>query len=268
MIIDPEKVASVIAEIAEEEITPRFGALTDGEIDTKSGPQDFVTAADHAAEARLERALGDIYPGAGFIGEESAAADASRLEWLEQEDGAFWIVDPLDGTRNFVNGREEFGTIIALVENGEIRQGWIYAIPQRVFAIGSAGDGVTWGGKTLTAVSAKPGTPVGYRAVGTMKKPWSETLVKNMRARLETEPARCSAYVYINLARGIRDFAFYSRCSPWDHAAGVMMLRELGGRAEYLDDNSPYRAVATFGRPLLVANNEESWAASRATLFN
>lgn len=260
MIIDLEKTAAVIAEIAEEEIASRFGALSKADIDTKSGPGDFVTAADHAAERQLKKALGDIYPAAGFIGEETAAGDPSILSRLEGE-GVFWIVDPLDGTRNFVEGIEEFGSIIALVENGDIRQGWIYAIPHHGFAMGEKGEGASWRGEPLPLVTPTNDPTTGYRAVGALSPEWRGRLVKPLREKFETEPARCSAYAYINIIRGERDFALSSRCSPWDHAAGVLMLREVGGRAQYLDDGAPYTPQATFGRPMLVAGSGAAWKA-------
>lgn len=260
MIVDPEKAAALIAEIAEEEIMPRFGALAEHDISTKSGPQDFVTAADHAAEARLEKALGGLYPGAAFIGEESAAADPSLVSRLDHESGAFWIVDPLDGTRNFVHGRREFATIVALIENGEIRQGWIYAIPDRACAIGSKGDGAAWRGEPLEPVAAPEGKMTGYRAMNSMAPAWKDRIMAVLKERFESERARCSAYAYINLARGDKDFAVYSRVNPWDHAAGVLLLRELGGRAAYLDDESPYAPRLTVGRPLLVSGNAETWS--------
>ncbi len=258
MIINPDKVAAVIAEIAEEEITSRYGKLAKSDIETKSGPNDFVTAADQAAEARLERALGDLYPGAGFIGEEATAREPAIVERLKG-DGAFWIVDPLDGTRNFVQGRPEFGSIVALVEDGEIRQGWIYAIPDKAFAIGSKGDGASWRGEALAAVAAPTGPLKGYRAIGNLAEPWKSQLIPKLKENFETEPVHCSAYGYINLICGLHDFALYARVHPWDHAAGVLMLREIGGRAEYLDDGAPYTPQATQGRPLLVAGSGETW---------
>ncbi len=259
MIVDPEKVASLIAEIAEEEIMARFGVLAEGDIDTKSGPNDFVTAADHAAEARLKKALCALYPAAGFVGEESAAADPALVNRLETEDGAFWIVDPLDGTRNFVQGREEFGTIVALIEKGEIREGWIYAIPDKACAMASKNDGATWRGERLGPAPAKEENLFGYRAVGSLQGQWKDDWLPRFRAKFETEPARCSAYAYINLARGLRDFAVYSRVYPWDHAAGVLMLREIGGKAAYLADGAPYRPHVTVGTPLLVAGAGDLW---------
>lgn len=259
MIVDPEKVAGLIAEIAEEEIMTRFGALAEGDIDTKSGPNDFVTAADHAAEARLKQALSGLYPGAAFIGEEGAAADPSLTARLDKEEGAFWIVDPLDGTRNFVHGREEFGTIVALIEKGEIRQGWIYAIPDKGCAIGSKGDGADWRGEKITAPAPKRTELQGYRGVGSLQGKWKDEWLPRFRESFETEPARCSAYAYINLARGLRDFSVYSRVYPWDHAAGVLIVREIGGKAAYIADGAPYLPRVAVGTPLLITRSEAEW---------
>ena len=254
MIVDPEKVASVIEEIAEAEILSRYGKLAKKDIDTKSGPNDFVTAADHAAEAALRRALSDIYPGAGFIGEEGVADDPESLAQLEG-DGAFWIVDPLDGTRNFIERVDEFGTIVALVVDGETQAGWIYGAPDRKIAIGMRGEGVSWDGERMSASDDQVVALTGYRAIGNLAEPWKSRLIPQLKTQFETQPARCSAYAYIKMIRGQEHFGLYSRCSPWDHAAGVLMLNEIGGKAEYLDDNAPYRPVATQGRPLLAASN-------------
>ena len=266
MIVDPQKIASLIAEIAAEEIAPRFGKLTDADIDTKTGPNDFVTQADRGAEEKLQRALAGVYPGATFIGEEGAADDPSILEKLNG-DGAFWIVDPLDGTANFVNGRSQFGTIVALIENGETRAGWIYAIPDQAFAIGSKGDGATWRGDTLAPLATTDDRLKGYRAIGKLIEPWKSQLTQPLRALFETEPTKCAAYGYINLIRGRRDFGLYSRCHPWDHAAGIVMLTEIGGRAEYLDNEAAYTPIPTIGRPLLVSGNQENWARVRNALL-
>ncbi len=266
MIIDPEKISKLIADIAAEEIMPRYGKLTDADIDTKTGPNDFVTKADRAAEEKLKIGLSDIYPGAIFIGEEGVAADPSVLDKLEG-DGAFWIVDPVDGTRNFVQGRPEFGVIVALVENHETRAGWIYAVPDDAFAIGSKGDGATWRGEAMSPLQSSDGPLRGYRGLGNMKEPWKSRLTPGLRAAFETEPSRCAAYSYIKLLRGARDFALSSRCHPWDHAAGILMLTEIGGRAEYLDDGAAYTPRPSFGRPLLVSGSDGNWTRVCDTLL-
>ncbi|MEM8772816.1 MAG: inositol monophosphatase family protein [Pseudomonadota bacterium] len=266
MIVDIDKVSEIIADVAEAEIASRFGNLSAADVATKSSPSDFVTEADKAAETALARALNDIWPGAAFVGEESVADDPSVLSNIET-DGALWIVDPLDGTRNFVNVTPEFGSIVALVVDGDIRAGWIYAIPDRKMLSASFGDGACWDGQALAPLSSPSGPLRGYRAIGNMEEPWKSRLIPNLRAGFETEPAHCSAYSYIRMALGDYDFALYSRCWPWDHAAGALILREVDGRSEYLDTGAPYRPVPTQGRPLLIAGGADRWLTVRDTLF-
>lgn len=268
MIIDPEKVAGVIAEIAEEEIASRFGKLAAGDVDTKSGPNDFVTEADLAAERQLEKALSAFYPGATFIGEERAAADPNLVSALETDEGAFWIVDPLDGTRNFIQGREEFGTIVALVVGGETRAGWIYAIPDKSTAMAEKSEGATWRGERLRPLTSKEGALRGGRAIGNLQDPWRSRLVPRLKEAFQTSPVSCSAYGYIHLATGEWDFGLYARVHPWDHAAGIAMLGEIDGRAQYLDNDEDYAPHAVQGRPLLVAGSIEHWERVRSTLLN
>lgn len=266
MIVDLEKIAAVIEEIAEAEIASRFGKLRDQDINTKSSPNDFVTEADHKAEAALAMALESFYPGAGFVGEESVAADPSVLTMLGSE-GAFWIVDPLDGTRNFIRKRKEFGTIVALVVNGEIRAGWIYAIPDKKIAIASKEDGVTWAGQKLGPLKGHDDPLIGYRAIGNMEEPWKSAIIPKLKNNFKTDPVHCSAYGYLNLIQGKKDFGLYSRCHPWDHAAGVLMLHEIGGYTEYLDDGAAYAPIASQGRPLLIAGDGARFEKVRSVLL-
>ena len=259
MIIDPQSVALRIQEIAEVQISPRFGRLGSADIDTKTSPTDLVTIVDREAEAELERALGDLYPGAGFIGEESVAADPSLLDGLKS-DGAYWIVDPLDGTRNFVRGHREFGTIVALVVDQEIRMGWLYGIPDSLMCVASAGDGVTINGEKLPAALRRDKL-IGCRAVGGLAQIHQNELVPKLRSGFETDTLHCSAYAYLKMLGGEKDFALFGQCAPWDHAAGVLSVREAGGVARYLDNDEAYRPIDTKGRPLLSAPTMDAFDA-------
>jgi hypothetical protein len=102
---------AILRDVAFREILPRFRALAASEVHSKGttdDPDDLVTSADHAAEEVLLASLPALVRGSRAIGEEGAAADPSQLERL-REDAPVWIVDPLDGTRNFAAGREPFG---------------------------------------------------------------------------------------------------------------------------------------------------------------
>ncbi len=272
MNIDPNRVATLIAEIAAAEIIPHFGSLSDDQVRTKSGPNDLVTEADEAAERALEKALMEIRPDAVFIGEERAFKDPELAEKLGSE-GAFWIVDPLDGTRNFVHGKEEFGTIVAFVEGGRSRMGWIYAIPDEACAIVVEGEGATWCGSPFTSkpvpsTGVRSPKPAGLRSIGWLTEDWREKIFTNMSTNLKTQVCHCSAYAYLALMRGEVDFAIHSKIHAWDHAAGALLIAETGGKSAFLDDQTQYHPQPSVVRPLLASSSKLQWMDIRAALLD
>lgn len=112
--VDVDEVATLIHEVAVSAVLPRWRALADGDVEEKS-PGEVVTSVDRAAEALLTERLLAILPDALVIGEEATAADPSLLDAVE-EAPLLWLVDPLDGTQNFVNGSADFAVMVALVQ--------------------------------------------------------------------------------------------------------------------------------------------------------
>lgn len=257
MSINPAAVADLIVRIANEEIVSRFGQLSEYDVDTKSGPNDLVTVADISAERRLRAGLLAISPTARFIGEEGVASDPASLDALKDADTA-WIVDPLDGTRNFVRGFREYGTIVAFVSKGIIEHGWIYAAPHGKIVHASAGKGLSVPEQFADIFGRYEPKP-GYRALGSLPNEQREFLLAKLQGDFATEPLHCSAYAYLNLLAKKRRFAIFARCHPWDHAAGALMIREQGGVVRYMDDETDYMPEPTDGRCLLVAANEDDW---------
>ena len=98
---------------------PRFGRLTAGEVREKSSRFDVVTDADDAAELVISAALAAAYPEAVVIGEEATARDHSLLNAIGVADLSF-VVDPLDGTKNFASGLPLFGVMAAATMRGEV----------------------------------------------------------------------------------------------------------------------------------------------------
>ena len=113
--VDLDRVAQALAEVAEQEIMPRWRNLAAGDVREKTGPNDLVTVADEAAEHALAARLPDLLPGSIMIGEESVEKDRGLLDVLKG-DQPVWIVDPVDGTKNFAEGSDRFGVMVALVE--------------------------------------------------------------------------------------------------------------------------------------------------------
>ena len=240
-------------------MAPHFRNLGAGAVTTKESLTDLVTIVDTAMEKALKSQLLGLTPGAGFVGEELAAADPSIVARLDNEPRC-WIVDPLDGTRNFVNGVEEFGVIVAYVDKGVTIAGWIYAAPMRQMAIAVRGEGVTWRGQRVRTAPQTAEKPFGLRSTGWLLGDWKERLVANLKREGISRPAHCSAYAYLKLIEGKVDFKLSSRVHAWDHAAGALMLSELGGEARWLDTRDMYQPQASADRPFLATAPGRDWA--------
>jgi fructose-1,6-bisphosphatase/inositol monophosphatase family enzyme len=253
---DPERVRIVLDDVVASEIAPHFGQLDAESIREKTSPTDLVTIVDEAAEHALKRALAPLAPGAGFIGEEAAASNPKIVAALAGE-GSFWVVDPLDGTRNFVREVNEFGSIVAYVENGRTLMGWIYDIPNHNCVIAELGSGVEGLGQFRRGSIATP--PLGLRSIGWLNPKWRERLQRTLNERTATHPDHCSAYAYLKMARGEYDFKISSRVQPWDHAAGALLLTELGGAARWLDDGVDYSPGEIVDRPYLTTSPGRDW---------
>lgn len=259
MRFDPERVAAIIEEIAEAEMLPHYRKLGAGAVKTKEGPADLVTIVDEAVEKALKRRLLELSPGALFVGEETVAADPAVMNEIRGAERC-WIVDPLDGTRNFVNGVDEFGTIVAYAESGVTTAGWIYAAPLREIAVAAKGEGVIWRGEALRTKRQAAAKPAGLRSTGWLKPQWRDRLVASLKTNVTSSPGHCSAYAYLKLMEGEVDFKLSSRIHAWDHAAGALMLEELGGQAQWLDTRESYAPQPSQDRPLLATAPGRVWS--------
>jgi len=254
-LVDPDKVANIVAQVAADVILPRFCRLKNDEIQEKN-PGDLVTVADREAEQRLIELLPPLLAGSLVMGEECVSADPRNLECLSG-DGPVWVIDPIDGTGNFVRGNQNFAVIIALAVRQETVQGWIYdpLLAQITYAIKGGG---TWrGGKRRTLEPR----PVSGMVGSVAKRDQGRLSDKGLKVR----HIGSAAHEYLALLDGSLDFSCYRRLHPWDHAAGTLMITEAGGRAATLDGN-PYRPVPQSGNSLLMAPDEESWETLRDLL--
>ena len=124
MQIDPHQVSDVIRRIAVEEVMSRFRQLANHEVSEKAAGE-IVTIADTEAERRLGEEFCALLPGSKIVGEEGAATDPTSLNKLDG-DAPVWVVDPVDGTKNFSEGKSCFAVMVALVEKGQIEAAWIH----------------------------------------------------------------------------------------------------------------------------------------------
>ena len=253
-VLDRELLA-LMRRVSEEAILPLYRGLAEHQIEAKA-PGDVVTVADRAAEAMLTEALAAFEPALPVVGEEAAHADPSVQDALA---GDCWIVDPLDGTRNFARGEPPFGIIVARAEGGVARSGWIYDCLTGRFCAAHAGKGAFVDGERIAARGTGETPPLAAISLIFMEEARREAVKRHVAPHYRlTDIPYCAAEQYPRLALGTNDVSIFERTLAWDHAAGVLCLNEAGGKAAR-PDGSPYR-VDEWDRPgLLGAASPALW---------
>lgn len=204
---------------------------------TKKGAVDLLTQADQASEALITAQLQDLFPADAIVGEESGASGAAA------DDAPFtWVIDPLDGTTNYVHGCRHFAVSIGLLDHaGEPVAGAIHAPVYRETYFGEVGEGAwseTPGAGTeprRLAISTRTDLGEALLATGFPydRRRTAEDLLKPVyRVLTQARGFRrmgAASLDFVDVARGAFDGFFEPRLAPWDMAAGSAIVRAAGG---------------------------------------
>ena len=240
---------------SEQAILPRFRNLAHGDIEDKGG-NDPVTIADKDSEALLREGLSAIDASLAFVGEEAAHEDPTILDRLDQP---CWIVDPIDGTRNFAQGKPPFGILIARAEGGVAQSGWIYDCLTGRFCTAHRGMGARIDGEPVAARSTGRTPPVAAISLIFLDAAKREGTRQHIAPHYElVDIPYCAAEQYPRLALGENDVSFFERTLAWDHAAGALWLEEAGGKVAR-PDGSPYRVDEWDRKGLIGAASPQLW---------
>ncbi|MFJ5679784.1 inositol monophosphatase family protein [Streptomyces sp. NPDC093097] len=228
--LDLAAVEAAVRQAAADEIMPRFRQLAAEDVVEKNGPHDLVTTADRRAEDHLTAALTALLPGSRVVGEEAVHADPTVLDALHG-DALVWIVDPVDGTRQFVHGDPGFATLVALAYRGEVLASWTYAPALGQMAVARRGAGAHLNGERLTAGHPAPGAAL---EVATSHPDFTTDDQKRVLAALQApgvapRPCGSAGLEYLHIAQGRLDATAFSWENCWDHAAGLLLVHEAGG---------------------------------------
>jgi fructose-1,6-bisphosphatase/inositol monophosphatase family enzyme len=267
---DVARISEILAEAARVEIMPRFKTLACGDVRHKSSIFDPVTEADEAAERVISAQLRAGFPGALIVGEEAASADSSLLERLGDAPLAF-VVDPIDGTRNFVAGLPLFGVMAAAIVRGEVVAGVIHdpVCKDTVHALQGEGAWFSCDGRPAKRLRVAAPAPLKRMEaiVGThfLPEPLRTTVLNNLPRLGSATWLRCAAHEYRMAAAGYCHVLFFNRLMPWDHAAGWLLHREAGGYSAHFDGKD-YQPAHTVGG-LICAPDRASWQLVRDGLM-
>lgn len=260
-----DEVGALLREVAAQVILPRFRALASTDIEEKQ-PGELVTIADREAEQLISARLLALLTGSRVVGEERCAEQPELLQGLDT--GLVWLVDPLDGTRNFIAGSPVFSVMVTLLRDGDSVAAWLLDPVSDKLVRAQRGAGAECDGVVLRSAVDVPALSALRGAVLTRYMP------PELRAAVEPRLVQlgealpglyCAGAEYPAIVSGQHDFALFWRTLPWDHAPGALVLTEAGGAARRLDD-SAYRPGAV-GTGLLVARTPDIWQMARRTLF-
>jgi myo-inositol-1(or 4)-monophosphatase len=220
-------------------ITRSMNRLESIDIATK-GRNDFVTEVDRQAEQEIIATIRQAYPGHGILGEESGASGPSG------PDDFTWIIDPLDGTTNFLHGFPQFCVSIGVQYRGRIEHAVIYDPIRTELFTASRGGGAQLDDKRIRVSKSRglDGALVGTGFPFRDNVRWLDSYMAMLRAvTLEAAGVRRPGSAALDLAwvaAGRTDAFWEMGLSPWDTAAGSLLVTEAGGRigtltgAEYL----------------------------------
>ena len=204
-----------------------FGEVANLQVSVK-GPGDFVSAADRKAEKVLFEELAKARPGYGFVMEESG-----RVEGADQSHT--WIIDPLDGTTNFLHGIPVFAISVALEREGQLVAGLVYNPADDEMYVAERGQGAWLNNRRLRVAQrrelADSLIATGVPHLGKAKEhPRFKAELSAVMARVSNVRRFGAASLDLAYTAAGRFDAYWERgLQPWDIAAGIVLVREAGG---------------------------------------
>lgn len=225
---------------------------------SKSSPEDVVTLADREVEALIRGLLADARPNDGFYGEESTATAGTS--------GLTWVVDPIDGTVNYLYGIPVYAVSVAVVEGDADPATWTAlagavrnpAIDELFSA--RAGGGAELNGRSLRVTT---GVPLSLALVGTGFS--YDSLRRSRQARVvhglidqvrDLRRMGAASLDLCSVAAGRLDLYFERGLHPWDHAAGGLVAAEAGARVGAFGDDREGLSLLIAAAPDLYARAE------------
>ena len=233
-----DAVAALMIEAGQTIIMPLFNNLSDDDVATKSSDTDYVTIADREAEfwliPRLKTLIDDVF----VVGEESISDEPHLASKIHHS--VSFVIDPIDGTRNFVNGSPHFCSMISLIDHGEPLLAWIYRPIDGDVIVAICDEGVyhnilddehelcEWQPLTREFTRASLNEMVGTGGIKGLSGAKRDQVRGQLRAlgnRRLIGSAGCEAAM---IALGDHDYLMHSKTTAWDHTPVDLIAREMG----------------------------------------
>ncbi len=214
---------------------------------SEKSPANLVTEADFASQQAIHSHIHGRYPTHGFLGEEGLVQEADSS-------GYRWVIDPLDGTSNYVHGFPYYAVSIALEQNGELIVGVIFDPNRNELFAARIGSGATLNGASIrTSTIEQLNSAMVVASLPVAVDPTDKAVQRFLTVMPHVQSVQRTGSAALNLAYVAtgRIEAFWSTSlKPWDVAAGALIVQEAGGNVSKLDGSNLDIAV-----PSLLASN-------------
>tara|TARA_Y100000385_G_scaffold129059_1_gene134421 strand:+ start:127 stop:1005 length:879 start_codon:yes stop_codon:yes gene_type:complete len=255
-------IVNILIDVNQKVVLNYFNKLTPKDIDIKSSNDDFVSVADKMSEDYISQKLSNFLDNTKIIGEETAFLDKKNFLSLLNEP-LLWVIDPIDGTKNYINGNENFCSMISLVEHSFPIASFIYKPLQRqfIYAFKDIGAYIF---DVETKISTKLNLEldsfsqiIGSGGTKGIPEVFRKSILSNLRSFTKRVFVGSAGIETMMLVTNKIQFVFHGRVTPWDHSPLDLIIKEAGG-CVYMARFKEEFNIKSKG-PILAATNCKIW---------
>ncbi len=255
-------ISDLLVEVNKLIILKYYKNLSSKHINTKSSDDDYVSIADKESEIYIVKNLIGFLNINQYIGEETSYSNKDDYKSLEKN-ALYWVIDPIDGTKNYINGKNEFCSMISLVFNSIPIASFVYYPLKNLLVYAFKGFGAySLEIKTKKIIQLRIqqnsfDNIVGSGGTKGIQEPLRQKVLQNLRKYTNRLFIGSAGIEAIMLASNETQFVFHGRVTPWDHSPLDLIIKESGGCVYMLNDKAEFNI---FSRgPILAASNDQIW---------
>ena len=261
-----EYITSILTDVNDKIILYYFNNLSPNDINTKSASDDFVSIADKKSEDFITNKLFKFLDITKIIGEESAFSNKDNYLSLLNEP-LLWVIDPIDGTKNYINGNQNFCSMISLVKDNYPIASFIYKPLERELIYAFKGYGA-FKLNVNTKVSTKLKIEINESSEiigsgGTKGIPdnFRQSILFNLRTYTKRLFIGSAGIETVMMATNKIQFIFHGRVTPWDHSPFQLIIKEAGGCVYMAQSKEDFNILSNGS--ILAAANSNIWSEIR-----
>ena len=255
-------ISDLLVKVNELIILKYYKNLSSKHINTKSSDDDYVSIADKESEIYIVKNLIGFLNINQYIGEETSYINKDDYKSFKKN-ALYWVIDPIDGTKNYINGKNEFCSMISLVFNSIPIASFVYYPLKNLLVYAFKGFGAySLEIKTKKIIQLRIqqnsfDNILGSGGTKGIQEPLRQKVLQNLRKYTNRLFIGSAGIEAIMLASNETQFVFHGRVTPWDHSPLDLIIKESGGCVYMLNDKAEFNI---FSRgPILAASNDQIW---------